>query len=132
VTTNGPVVAIRDAGEFFYQISTNAFPPVMSYFEPQKRTTSGASFIESQRNRWASLCDAADVIGVVGVQPRIHDSHIWGPLSATKATIVYCSGAAGATAFNAWRSDCHRTRPDTILPGYFSQEFDELCRLLAL
>lgn len=49
VQTNGPIIGIRDATIFQQRIQNDAFPPVMSYFEPSKRTTSGANFIEGQR-----------------------------------------------------------------------------------
>ena len=52
VTTNGHVKVISDLIEFQSRIQNDAFPAVMSNFEPEKKTTSGANFIENQRNRY--------------------------------------------------------------------------------
>ena len=62
VATDGPVSVITDPAQHRERILADAFPPVMSYFEPQKRTTAGHSFIEGQRARWKDLVAAADRI----------------------------------------------------------------------
>lgn len=49
ITTNGPIEVIADQQVFQNRIISDAFPPVINYFEPSKRTTSGANFIEAQR-----------------------------------------------------------------------------------
>jgi len=55
VSTDGPVVVISNPIQHRQRIENDAFPPVMSYFEPNKRTTSGTSFIVGQRERWGQL-----------------------------------------------------------------------------
>lgn len=133
VTTNGPVVAISNKEQFWDRIRRDAFPPVMSYFEPQKRTTSGVNLMADQRNRWNQLCATATTIAIVGVHPRVHDSHIWGPLSSAFARIVFCGGPEGGTAFEAWKRATNRTNTsDTILDGYFAGEFNNLCASIGL
>ncbi len=131
VTTNGPVIFITEANAFLRRIQTDVFPPVMSYFEPQKRTTAGASLVASQRQRFGQLCANAARIAVVGIHPRPHDSHIWGPLQTSKAKLIYCGGHAGASAFKAWCKSIGRTS-DVIFPGYFASEFDNLCASVGL
>src|ERR1019366_3087157 len=49
VNTNGPIVVVSNPLEYRIRIGQDAFPPVMSYFEPSKRTTAGANFIDAQR-----------------------------------------------------------------------------------
>lgn len=132
VTTNGPVIALSNPAQFWDRIKNDAFPPVMSYFEPQKRTTSGANLIADQRQRWVHLCANATTIAVIGVHPRSHDSHIWGPLRSTSARIVYCGGPSGASAFEAWKRSSGRNASDNVLHGYFANEFGNLCAALAL
>jgi len=51
VQTDGPVIVVQDPRQHRARIVQDAFPPVMSYFEPKKRTTAGHSFIERQRAR---------------------------------------------------------------------------------
>ena len=131
VTTNGPVISISEANGFLERIQTDAFPPVMSYFEPQKRTTAGANLIATQRQRFGQLCANAARIAVVGIHPRSHDSHVWGPLQTSKAKLIYCGGPMGASAFEAWCKSIGRTG-DVVLPGFFAAEFDNLCTSIGL
>ncbi len=132
VTTNGPVTAIGNPVQFSDRIKNDAFPPVMSYFEPQKRTTSGANLIADQRHRWLQMCTSATTIAVIGVHPRSHDSHIWEPLHLTKARIVYCGGPSAAAAFKTWKKTSGRTATDTVLYGYFANEFENICAEVGL
>jgi len=64
-------------------VDAYAIPPVMSYFEPQKTTSAGRSFIEGQHTIWAQLVSQAEVVGVVGIRVREQDIHIWEPLKNT-------------------------------------------------
>lgn len=86
VTTNGPVKAIEHSDQFWHRLRTDAFPPVMSYFEPSKFTTSGANFIEDQRARLKTLIAEAPSIAVIGIQVREQDAHIWNALASTKSS----------------------------------------------
>jgi hypothetical protein len=79
ITTRGSVVAISSLSEFQRRIDTDAFPPVMSYFEPEKTTTSGVNFIERQRSRFSETTSNAVIIIIIGVKVRPNENHIWGP-----------------------------------------------------
>ncbi len=127
VTTNGRVVCVTDPIQHRQRIQGDAFPPVMSYFEPNKRTTSGQSFIQSQRRRWSKLAADSSTIVIVGVRVRPHDSHIWGDLERTSARIVYCGGRAGGVEFSEWAAAHRQGRIDRVLPGNFREEFDRIC-----
>jgi len=132
VRTNGPIEVVADPGQFQERINNDAFPPVMSYFDPSKETTSGASFIEGQRKRFATLVSEASTIGIVGLRVRAHDEHIWKPLAQTSAKIVYCSGKSSGKEFKVWASESHTNKMDIILPHYFSDGFEELCSRVGL
>lgn len=128
VTTNGPIKVILDPYEFHSRIQNDAFPPVMSYFEPEKKTTSGLSFIENQRSRFMEIVSQASIVGIVGVKVRIEDNHIWEPLAKTSARLIYCSGERSGQEFHDW---CNQNRPDNqdvILDGIFSECFDRFCK----
>ncbi|MBN1632140.1 MAG: hypothetical protein JW990_20475 [Thermoleophilia bacterium] len=127
VQTNGPVMAARSEAEFRRRIQNDAFPPVMSYFEPAKRTTSGDNFIQAQRRRWAELVQSADVVAIVGVRVRTQDVHIWNPLASTHARLVYCSGLSGAPEFRQWMTAQRPGQTDTVIEKFFADGFDELC-----
>lgn len=130
VTTNGPVVSVDHPDMFWKRIRNDAFPPVMSYFEPSKFTTSGADFIAMQRNRLASLIQDAEAIAVVGVQVREQDSHIWDALSQSDARIYYCSGKSAAQSYEAWtaKSRASKASQDIVSPRYWSEDFDAISR----
>lgn len=132
IQTNGKIRVIADPVEHRQRILKDAFPPVMSYFEPQKRTSTGRSFIESQRSRWCSIVSMAEQIVIVEIRAREHDSHIWDPFENTNAHIIYCSGRAAGDKFRCWSGNHRRTEKDNVLQGYFLDEFDSLCKKIGV
>lgn len=132
VRTDGTMSVVADPHRHGARITQGAFPPVMSYFEPQKRTTAEHSFIEGQRNRWSALASSAKTIVVIGVQVRPHDDHIWNPIAASPARVVYCSGPSAADGYADWAKTHRVTQNDRVLKGYFKEEFDPLCCELGL
>ena len=132
VSTRGPVKPIDDPQEFTQRIERDAFPPVMSYFVPSKKTTSGANFIEAQQGRFAGLVEAASTIGVAGLQVREHDEHIWRPLAGAPGRLVYCSGESSGRDFREWANRKRPDKMDVVLPHYFPDGFEELCSSVGL
>jgi hypothetical protein len=61
------------------------------------------------------------------VRIRPHDDHVWGPIAATGARLVYCGGASGAYEFCAWAATTRAGRADRVLAGYFRDEFTSIC-----
>ena len=90
VSIEGRIISISDPEIFQHRISTDAFPPVMSYFEPLKRSTAGQSFLNQERVRFASIISSAKKVVVIGVKIREHDLHIWEPIQNTNAQFIYC------------------------------------------
>ena len=127
VRTSGPVSVIVDPIEHRTRVEQDAFPPVMSYFEPNKRTTTGASFINLQRERWAEIANEAQTIVLVGIKVRPHDTHIWGPLANTSAKLVYCSGPESAREFENWSKKTRSRNSDETLSSYFYDGFETIC-----
>lgn len=132
ITTDGPVSVVAQPAQFQARITGDAFPPVMSYFEPTKRTTSGTSFITGQRQRWNELATAASVIAIIGVAVRSEDAHIWEPILSSKATIVYCGGRDGAGEYRSWARQKNKVSSSVVLDGYFAPEFNRICDELDL
>jgi hypothetical protein len=126
VSTSGEVRVIGDPREFKRRILSDAFPPVMSYFEPKKRTSSGANFIASQRRRWRDLVLNATTIAIVGIAVRPHDVHIWDPLSESSAKIVYCSGSSAGAVYRQWKNDTRPHSSDVVIDHYFAEAFSEI------
>jgi hypothetical protein len=132
VTFDGPIKVLSDPVQFQARISGDAVPPVMSYFDPQKTTSAGASFISGQRDRWAALAAQADVIAIVGVKVRPHDGHIWSPVADSRAEVVYCAGSAAGAEFREWAASSRPRKSSRVLTGYFAQEFETVCHAVGL
>ena len=128
VRTNGSVRLEVNQNKIAHEHSHNAFPPVMSYFEPSKHTTSGHDFIQKQRGEWRDACARADRIAIVGVLRRPSDRHIWDPLTHSCAEIQLCIGPDSARVLRAWESSVGRLkRSPKGLDYYFEEGFQEIC-----
>jgi len=132
MTTNGRVRVISDPQEFNSRINGDAFPPVMSYFQPDKATMSGVSFVNAQRKRFRQLVEDATVVAIVGVRVRPSDHHIWDALQHTAAKLVYCSGSEGGEEFLGWKQVARPSLEDKVFHGYFKESLDGLCTELNL
>ena len=132
VTTDGPVTVITDPQQHNDRISQDAFPPVMSYFEPSKRTTAGASFITNQRARWQQLATKAEKIVAVGIRVRTNDGHIWEPIAQSNAAVIYCSGRTAGEEFHTWASQSRPKARNIVLNGFLADEFGSICRELGI
>jgi hypothetical protein len=122
---DGPVQAVTNSSEFWRRIKSDAIPPVMSYFQPEKNTSAGSTFIEDQRDRFKELVTGAEHISIVGVRVRPEDKHIWGPFSETKAKISCFSGKSGGKEFEEWARKNERER-DKAFYGYFKDNLEKL------
>jgi hypothetical protein len=132
VFTRGQVKVIAELAEHTKRIREDAFPPVMSYFDPAKLTSSGVNFIEEQRARYNVIIGGAKLVAIVGVKLRPHDKHLWEAVAATSADIVYCSGHRAGQEFAKWASENRENKVSDILYSYFDECFDVLCARLGL
>lgn len=134
VRTTGPVICVDNPDAFWSRIRNDAFPSVMSYFEPRKFTTSGANFIEAQRQRLVELIESAKSIAIVGIQVREQDMHIWNSLASTDAAIYYCSGKSGADGYRKWQAKARSSKSslDSISVGYWNDDFDAICAFIGM
>jgi len=130
VTTNGPLIEINDENDFLKRVNEEAFPPVMCYFEPSKRTTSGAAFIDSQRIQYNCLIKEADRIAIIGLKLRDHDTHIWEPLKTSNADILYVSGRQSGLEFENWCSEFRSEKNNEIMNSYFFDNFSKIIEFL--
>ncbi len=115
VSINGPIVIAKDDSDFYNKLNSNLVPPVMSYYEPLKRTTSGSEFIKGQRKRFEEKVMESKIICIIGVKVNHNDDHIWGPLIRTKGRLIYCSGVKGGEEFKKWKKDYRDNKPDKII-----------------
>lgn len=132
VSTNGPIEVTSDQLEFQNRIQTDAFPPVMSYFEPNKQTTSGNNFVAAQRLRFSELVKNANTIILIGIRVREHDKHIWETLGQTNAKLIYISGETAKQEFEAWINKTRQKKENTVFGGYFKDNFDTIIKQVEL
>jgi hypothetical protein len=134
VTTSGQVICVDHPDAFWNRIRNDAMPPVMSYFEPTKFTTSCAHFIEQQRQRLTALIASAQSIAIVGVQVREQDKHIWDAIGSTTAKIYYCSGNPGAAGYTEWKKRVRISsgEKDIVSTGYWDNDFDAISAFIGM
>lgn len=130
VQLNGEVRIIEQTQEFEQRISTDAFPPVMSYFEPKKRTTAGNNFIEDQRERFRQLTQTVECIIVIGIKIREHDRHIWDYIAAAPGRFIYCSGPGERGAFYNWVAEHRSSKNNTFIDGFWADRYAEIYNLI--
>ena len=131
VGTDGPIVIAKNDSDFYYRID-NIFPPVMCYYEPLKRVTSGREFIKNQRKKFEEEVLKADIVCIIGVKVNCSDYHIWGPLTKTKGRLLYCSGEEAGEEFEEWKRCYRNNRNDKIIQKNFKEGFREICQTLEI
>ncbi|MCX5633462.1 MAG: hypothetical protein NTW93_07310 [Phycisphaerae bacterium] len=132
VQINGEIKVIGNANEFHQRITNDAFPPVMSYFEPQKRATSGQQFLEGQRDRFEKLIENAKRVIAIGIKIRPHDTHIWNAIANTNADFIYCSGLNERNNFDQWVNQFRNGKNNISLKGYWLDKFEEISSIVGL
>ena len=132
ITTRGNSIKIVNGYLDISSELNTAFPPVMSYFIPSKFTTSCENFIENERNRFSILVANANDIVIIGTKIRNEDKHIWNPISQTSARITYCAGNDGRKYFKWAKTNRLHYQDDSVLNGYWDENFDEICSILEL
>ena len=126
VEINGEIKIISDPHQFNQRITNDAFPPVMSYFEPQKRATAGQAFLTGQRTRFNDLVKNAERIIVIGVKIREHDTHIWETIKNADGRFIYCSGPFEKNLFDSWTNTHRPNKENKFIGGFWSDKFDEV------
>ncbi|MBS1521302.1 MAG: hypothetical protein JST50_09910 [Bacteroidetes bacterium] len=126
VQINGEVRIISDAQEFQQRVLNDAFPPVMCYFEPQKRATAGNNFLVDQRERLRQLTQSVERIIVIGVKIREHDAHIWDHIADAPGRFIYCSGSGERAVFDAWVQARRAGKNNSFIDGFWSNRYAEV------
>ena len=126
VEINGEIKIISNPNEFNHRINNDAIPPVMSYYEPQKRATTGQEFLNEQRNRLNNLISNAERIIIVGVKIRDHDTHIWEVIKNANGRFVYCSGKNEKNTYDLWVNNHRLQKENVFINGTWSEKFDEV------
>jgi len=82
-----PLIAVRRDKVIDYCYSGSSVYPAMCLYTPSKQVQFRGGRIMNIQKKWAEHVLNSDRILIVGVRPYEKDSHIWGPLSQTSATL---------------------------------------------
>jgi hypothetical protein len=72
-----------------------SIPPVMSMYEPRKRTPVNTEVVLAMRGRWREWAMSAALIVIIGANPLLRDGHIWDPIFSSSAPVWYIGGTSG-------------------------------------
>jgi len=117
---------ITDFNELSLKICSNSIPPIMSYFEKEKRSTAGEEYLMESRERLSYLISNSDQIIIIGVKIREHDKHIWNPIKQSKAKLVYCSGQEERQEFESFTNKYRSSKENLFINGFWAEKFEEV------
>ena len=134
LSTSGVISVQGDPKTYLNKLNSSSIPPVMSYYEPNKRTLAGINFIEQQRARLMQLIANAQHIAIIGVRFNEYDHHIWKPLADTNAQLIYCSGKGeeNIKLFEKWNRDSRSNKSTIILRDFFREAFNAITKFVKL
>lgn len=96
--------------------------PVMCLFMEGKPLQVSPSSINKLQEKWADEILNADAVFSIGVNPLPADTHIWDPISQTKADFFYIGDKKN---FNEWVSE-NREHNSKFISPYFHKGFNQL------
>jgi hypothetical protein len=100
-----------------YCTGNTALYPVMAVYARGKPVQIAPAVIQRIQGFWTAAIKSAPVVVIIGVHFHPADNHIWGPLSATEAKLLF---VGNKKAFLNWQSK-HRMKGDSI---YLGDRFD--------
>jgi len=97
--------------------------PAMAYYAPGKKVQMSARSIRLIQEFYARAVLAAESVAIIGVRPNIADYHVWGPLAATPARILF---VGSKDSYNDWRNAHRVGRRTKYLGKSFSSSVAKL------
>lgn len=99
-----------------YCTSNTALYPVMAVYTRGKPVQIAPTIIQRIQGLWTSRIGSASRVVTIGVYPHPADKHIWEPLSATKAKLLF---VGDKRAFSEWQSKYRVNGESVYLGGHF-------------
>ena len=100
-----------------YCTGNTALYPVMAVYARGKPVQIAPEIIQRIQEFWIAAIKSASTVVIIGVHPHPADKHIWEPLSATEAKLLF---VGDENAFSDWQSK-YRINGDSI---YLGERFD--------
>jgi hypothetical protein len=100
-------IQILSRDETLHRCSTDdSLGPAIAIYAAGKAVKVSPDFVEAQQKMWAVSVSRAATICIVGTKIHLADTHIWNPLTTTRADIHYFGLKSDKDDFEAWRIAC--------------------------
>jgi hypothetical protein len=99
-----------------YCTSDTALYPIMAVYARGKPIQIASGIIQQIQGFWTTAIESASMVIVIGVNPHPADKHIWEPLSATEAKLLF---VGNKSAFSDWQSTYRGDRASIYLGNRF-------------
>jgi hypothetical protein len=106
-----------------YCTGNTALYPVMAVYARGKPVQIAPEIIQRIQEFWIAAIKSASTVVIIGVHPHPADKHIWEPLSATEAKLLF---VGNKKAFLDWQSK-YRIKGDSI---YLGDHFDSSIKVI--
>ena len=106
-----------------YCTGNTALYPVMAAYARGKPVQIAPAIIQRIQGFWTAAIKSASTVVIIGVHPHPADKHIWEPLSATEAKLLFVGNEKG---FSDWQSK-YRINGDSI---YLGERFDSCIKAI--
>lgn len=103
VAFEGPVLCLSREEAIERSRTDKVLGPVMAVFAEGKRVTISRSYTDCQMEDWREVVSKASRICISGAKIHLPDTHIWEPLSRTKADVFYFGLKPDKDLFYEWK-----------------------------
>lgn len=84
-------------------ITEDSVAPSIAMYAEGKPVKVSPDYVERQKRMWSQAVSQSSKICIAGARVHVPDTHIWGPLSTTKADVFYYGRQADYEAFGQWK-----------------------------
>jgi hypothetical protein len=84
-------------------VTEDSVAPAIAMYAEGKPVKISPDYVEEQQRMWGQAVSAASRVCVAGARIHLPDSHIWAPLSKTKADLFYFGLGDDQESFGAWK-----------------------------
>ena len=108
-------------------VTEDSVAPAIAMYAEGKPVKISPDYVEEQQRMWSQAVTTASKVCVAGARIHPPDSHIWTPLSVTKADMFYFGLASDREAFGTWK-DASKKRNAYFVEADFSVAVPEISR----
>lgn len=121
----GDIVAMLPQNAEQFLRTEDVMGPVLAMYEERKRVVYAPAKIQEIQAIWKRELAEARRIYVIGVAVNLSDTHIWGPLAQTQASVGYVGLESDVAVFEDWAAK-NREGPSEIVSLGFENAVSSL------